>query len=533
MKSWLHCVVLTTILLCVQIVQAQNDYNLYKKAKNETYNKKWDKAIDNYQELMKKYPESRYADDAHFWIAYLLENKGKMTDSFNEYQSMVKKYPASVWVDDARIHQIFIAEKLIKGGQSGYRDFLRSMIGHEIKNVRYQAAISLGRLKDPTSKLVLNEIANNGDEDLRNLAASLIGQLNTVESETYIRTDIAIKTQGASSQQNKQDENKGLFGWLTSDTRRMKIYEQLNKKGDTWTDLELIVYGLWHILPEAEFNDFLILQSEYDKREWLRKFWKKWDPTPTTPENERQEEFERRIHYAHSKYGQEWNYRHFNFLKKQYLRDGWSMAPWDCRGELYVKYGEPDFKDASRGFQKEIWTYYRYNVDFIVTPYVTNIYSNAIEAGPISKRLYQNYQAYIDAEYIFKPDFKFVPFNDIKPVKHFELEVSTEDVNNLTRTVDVTYEISGSEFNFKKGTDTYEALIRQIYTVYDEDLTEVSYGADDIAVTVHNEKETNAKRQMRISFTMEAPPGYYTFSIRIQDLNSKRLGIFMKEFEVD
>ncbi|MBD3290660.1 GWxTD domain-containing protein [candidate division KSB1 bacterium] len=530
------CMVLIMIFLAgADITQADEDFKLYKKAKKETFNKKWDAAIENYRELMMKYPDSRYADDAHFWISYVFENKGELLKAFDEYQAMIVKSPSSVWVDDALIHQISIAEEFVKNGQNRYRKFLRSMLTHDIKNVRYQAAISLGKLRDDQAAPVLQEIADNGDQELSSLAESLIENLeeSSNSGKSRRRSDMKIEIQEKKPEPETPQESRGIFGSLIPETRRMKIYEQLRKKGNTWTDLELTAYGLWHILPEAEFNDFIILQTDYDKREWLRKFWKKWDPTPTTDVNERKDEFLRRIYYAHSKYGQEWNYRQFNYLKKQYMRDGWSMAPWDSRGELYIKYGEPDFKDASRAFQKEIWTYHRFNVDFVVKPYVTNIYGNAIEAGPVSKRLYQNYESYIDAEYIYKSDFKFEPFNDIEPVKHFDLELFVENHQNNNRTMNATYEISGKEFHFRNTGGFFQAAIRQNYAVYDEDLNEVSHGTKDVQLTASSEKEAKEKLRRKINFTFEAPAGYYTFSIRLQDLNSRRLGIFMKEFQIE
>jgi GWxTD domain-containing protein len=80
------------------------------------------------------------------------------------------------------------------------------------------------------------------------------------------------------------------------------------------------------ILTEEEADLFLQMTDEKEKDEWLRKFWKSKDPTPTTERNEFKEEHERRVAYAKQNFGS-----HFR-----------GNRLWDDRGEVYVKYGEPD-----------------------------------------------------------------------------------------------------------------------------------------------------------------------------------------------
>lgn len=95
-------------------------------------------------------------------------------------------------------------------------------------------------------------------------------------------------------------------------------------------------------LPENEraiFEDIRLMTSasEYeaftkmmgqDRDTFLTQFWAKRDPNLTSSVNERQLEHYRRVWYAQ-----------LHFSKK--------IKPWDQRGEVYVRFGEPDYRSRS------------------------------------------------------------------------------------------------------------------------------------------------------------------------------------------
>lgn len=53
-----------------------------------------------------------------------------------------------------------------------------------------------------------------------------------------------------------------------------------------------------HLLTGAEKREFANLTDDASRREWVFRFWKKFDPDPATPENEYELEFYRRVQYA-------------------------------------------------------------------------------------------------------------------------------------------------------------------------------------------------------------------------------------------
>lgn len=63
---------------------------------------------------------------------------------------------------------------------------------------------------------------------------------------------------------------------------------------------------------------------------YLARFWKKRDPSPTTDANEYKDQFEKRVEYALLHYS-----------------DPAGSRPWDQRGDVYVRLGEPDEKHDS------------------------------------------------------------------------------------------------------------------------------------------------------------------------------------------
>lgn len=98
------------------------------------------------------------------------------------------------------------------------------------------------------------------------------------------------------------------------------------------------------IATEEEMQE--LERAPVDEREqrW-REFWRRRDPNPRTPENERLEEHFRRVGYA-----------------RTHLKDGFDDGARSDRGEVYIRHGEPD--SVERGApsldtftEYEVWRY--------------------------------------------------------------------------------------------------------------------------------------------------------------------------------
>ena len=95
-----------------------------------------------------------------------------------------------------------------------------------------------------------------------------------------------------------------------------------------YTDISLVA-------SEKEWHAYQSLSEEPEKLDYLQKFWRRRDSDLLTQINERIVEHYRRVWYART------------FFSKK-------ISPWDQRGEVYIRYGEPDYR--SRSNQREFVT---------------------------------------------------------------------------------------------------------------------------------------------------------------------------------
>ncbi len=64
---------------------------------------KFDEAIVSYETLVRRFPESRYADQAQFMVGYAYDLQGKYERAREAYQKVIDKFPDSELNDDAAI----------------------------------------------------------------------------------------------------------------------------------------------------------------------------------------------------------------------------------------------------------------------------------------------------------------------------------------------------------------------------------------------------------------------------------------------
>ncbi|MFZ5517376.1 MAG: GWxTD domain-containing protein [Candidatus Zhuqueibacterota bacterium] len=128
-------------------------------------------------------------------------------------------------------------------------------------------------------------------------------------------------------------------------TARAKFSANWSNFEITRLNINTAILALNEYIPEKEIK-FLEQGSDSTKEEWFRQYWKQRDPTPSTEENELQEEFFRRVDFTN-------NYFTVNALDKE----GWRTD----RGNIYLKYGPPT--DVERHLDElnlppyEIWFY--------------------------------------------------------------------------------------------------------------------------------------------------------------------------------
>ncbi len=359
---------------------------LYNKALEHSLHEEWNEAIRVFQQLIETSPESEYLDDAYFWVGHCLENISEHpAEAYQAYQTFVDSFPGSAWIDEAVVRQIHLAAQLVRDGEAEYKTLLQEQIGNEHAPVRQQAALALGRLGDKQSVSVLRQMISHQEHgpEARELLSELMPGEENFETET---SGAHLQVQESDTDTSRiQPARFPLFGAFTTEHR---AYKTMLKTEDRWSQQELLDFAMWYVLKPGQFKDYFN-QDAPERKAYLIKEWGEADPVPETSRNEALQEFERRVQFAREHFAGFWNFKHAKYLPEQYQREGWPNAPWDARGEIYIKYGEPDFTTVGNELNEVHWTYYRHNVDFVIRKYMTNIYGNAISLGELGWNMYQ------------------------------------------------------------------------------------------------------------------------------------------------
>jgi GWxTD domain-containing protein len=112
-------------------------------------------------------------------------------------------------------------------------------------------------------------------------------------------------------------------------------------------DMDLAIDQLRYIAKDDEYSILREAKTAEEKQVKFNEFWKKRDPNPNTPRNERMEEFYARVEYAN---------KHFS----HYL-DGWRTD----MGMVFIIFGPPNnverhpFEVDTKPY--EVWSYYELN----------------------------------------------------------------------------------------------------------------------------------------------------------------------------
>ncbi len=119
----------------------------------------------------------------------------------------------------------------------------------------------------------------------------------------------------------------------------------------TVKDLDLAIQQLRYIATDKEMDSLQAAKTPEEKQRQFLAFWKKRDPNPNTPRNEKMEDYYARVEYAN---------KHFS----HYI-EGWKTD----MGMVYIIFGPPSNVDRHPydidAKPYEIWSYYELNHQFI------------------------------------------------------------------------------------------------------------------------------------------------------------------------
>ncbi len=318
----------------------------------------------------------------------------------------------------------------------------------------------------------------------------------------------------------------------------------------------------WEMKAAASEDEFAAYAATPDslKPDWVRRFWKSKDPTPATPENEFLEEHNRRVEQALKQYGHQGKGR-----------------PWDDRGEMYIRYGEPDEIEMSdegfydpgapksglelrdnpvaakqaatrRGTGGEVsitgeplfaasierWYYSRYGLTF---QFQTDLSTGLVEAVPFvstERGQVETARDFVNSteirHEIYQHDYggEFLPYTfSIARFRGSAALTTGGPARQGPDSWDVAVSLAlPLEKLGLAGPDTNEISYLRRLVVFDQDWREA---ARDSTVIVKEVERYRRKGKLLVEQrTFQIPPGLYTLSVEVRDLITQKVGIYKK-----
>ena len=349
-----------------------------------------------------------------------------------------------------------------------------------------------------------------------------------------------------------------------------------------------IYYGAQYMMNPHQALQYLSQPTRGKRDEWLARFWIDLDPTPTSPENERKIEHEKRVRLARKLFGME------------------KIPGWDKRGETLIRFGMPSSRErvfADIGFYRftppsELW-YYE-SLDMLVHLQDFNLkgeFIYAIEPYGRSAREEQDRWAQLNTlmehgvfqqiyayEYMdldemkdivaFNPDdIDYVADVDIRMdmpkdlISQFEREKVERSANNFYKYMkehpviysfeigadllnlffdistfkmkggrlrtEINFEIPTSEVRFIRTEGMLRAEILLGAIVRNLDLEEAAMGSDVISAVRSGAGESGVPSHIPGQIVLELEPGYYRIGIEATDANSQKRGAARTNLELE
>ena len=295
------------------------------------------------------------------------------------------------------------------------------------------------------------------------------------------------------------------------------------------------------LLSEEEERDYAAL-PEHRRGDFWKTYWKMRDPTPTTDINERLLEHHFRVSYS-----------------RRYFSEG--QYPWDDRGEMYVRYGEPDFRspnfsmyptgvyerletlsnvspavshDGTQTYAPafkptETWVYFDLvrplgtQVAFM-DEYLTGRYDIPFGVGERQPGI-QAQMAIGEVPDVYEHDYGAEPLD-------FPFDIAAFRGGSGRSALEIYYGIPFGEVRSLLSEGQDEPAIETSVAVFDEDWHTIGSGTKELVFTEEISEAESGNLAVDL-FRMEFLPGLYHFAIQVKDAESSRIGIYKKEITVD
>lgn len=130
--------------------QVKPDEKLFQEAKILIFDEKWEEAQEKLEELLEKYPRSRWSSQAVFYRAKcLFEQRRKEVEALKAYESYLQlKRKNESLAEESEISIMDLAFRLYERGRKSYLKEVEKRLTSSNKVVKYYAAIKLSFVKE-------------------------------------------------------------------------------------------------------------------------------------------------------------------------------------------------------------------------------------------------------------------------------------------------------------------------------------------------------------------------------------------------
>ena len=87
---------------------------LYSQAYTDYARGNYDLAIQGYQEYLRNYPDTEFADNAQYWIGECLYSKQKFPEAIAAWEELFQKFPSSDKLPDAHLKKGLALERMAR-----------------------------------------------------------------------------------------------------------------------------------------------------------------------------------------------------------------------------------------------------------------------------------------------------------------------------------------------------------------------------------------------------------------------------------
>ncbi len=223
--------VINKVLL--NILKQDPGYELFAKGRKLVFEEKWDEAIRTFEELKRKFPNSRSVEKSLYYTAICYKEKGDLKKSFDILDTFIKNRTKSDIIGEVKGLRVEVADKLVKSGQDQYRKYIESGIGDDDPEIKIMAIKALERVSPEKAVPMLEKIIFTWDDlRLKKTAIDMLARKRNTKALKILKElalndpNVGIKSSAISGLRRFKDEQvmstfKSIFD--SSNDPRIKI----------------------------------------------------------------------------------------------------------------------------------------------------------------------------------------------------------------------------------------------------------------------------------------------------------------------